>query len=729
MAGFPHFFQLDAMDCGPTCLRMIAAYYGKSFSLQSLRVKSSVTREGVSLLGISDAANSIGLRNVGVKISWSKLEKEAPLPCIVHWKQKHFIVVYKIKNDKIWVADPGKGLLVYSKEEFLSGWLGTTSETDEMGLCMLLEPTPEFYAMEDEKPDRNSFKYLYTYLKPHRRYINQLVLGLLLGSLLMLIFPFLTQAVVDIGINNNDLGFITLVLIAQLILFISITSVEIIRSWILLHLGTRVNISVISDFLLKLMKLPIGFFDSKLIGDLLQRIGDQTRIEKFLTSSSLNMLFSFFNLIIFSIVLVIYSWQIFLIFIIGTVLYLCWIQLFMKRRRKLDFMRFEQYSKNQSKLIELINGIQEIKLNNCETSKRWEWENIQARLFNVNMKTLALGQAQDQGASFILRLVTILTTFLAARFVIDGQLTLGAMLAITYIIGQLSSPIEQLLAYLQTSQDARISLERFGEIHNLDNEEPEGKMLIEDFPSDHTISIKNLSFQYEGPRSPFVLKNINLDIPEGKITAIVGSSGSGKTTLMKLILGFFDPVEGEISVGKIKLKNLSQKLWRSKCGVVLQDGYLFSDTIANNIAVGKEFIDKERLYNAVEMACIRGFIESLPLGYNTKIGQDGIGLSQGQRQRLLIARAIYKQPDYLLFDEATNALDAKNERDVIRNIDEFSMGRTLLVIAHRLSTVKNANQIIVLENGEIVERGTHKELIEKKGKYFNLVKDQLELGS
>jgi ATP-binding cassette subfamily B protein len=544
----------------------------------------------------------------------------------------------------------------------------------------------------------------------------------------MLIFPFLTQAVVDIGINNNDLGFITLVLIAQLILFISITSVEIIRGWILLHLGTRINISVISDFLLKLMKLPIGFFNSKLTGDLLQRIGDQVRIEKFLTSSSLNILFSLFNLVIFSIVLIIYSWQIFLVFIIGTLLYMLWIRLFMHKRRKLDFMRFEQYSKNQSKLIELINGIQEIKLNNSETQKRWEWENIQARLFNVNMKTLALGQAQDRGAAFILRLITILTTFLAARFVIDGQLTLGAMLAITYIIGQLSSPIEQLLEFSQTAQDAKISLERFGEIQKLDNEEPEGKMLIDDFPSDHTITLNNISFQYEGPRSPLVLKNINLEIPEGKTTAIVGTSGSGKTTLMKLILGFFDPVEGEISVGKSKLKNLSHRMWRSHCGVVLQDGYLFSDTIAMNIAVGDETIDRELLYHAVEMACIRDFIEALPLGYNTKIGQEGIGLSQGQKQRLLIARAIYKQPDYLLFDEATNALDAQNERKVIENIAEFSKGRTAVVIAHRLSTVKNADQIVVLENGEIVERGVHKELIEMKGKYFHLVKDQLELG-
>jgi len=729
MSGFPHFYQLDAMDCGPTCLRMIAAFHGKTFSLQTLREKCSITREGVSLLGISDAANSIGFRNVGIKISFSKLEKEAPMPCIVHWRQKHFVVVYKIKNDKIWVADPGRGLITYTKEEFLTNWLGTNLNGEEMGLCMLLEPTPDFYAAEDEKPDRNSFHYLFAHLKPYKKYIGQLILGMILGSLFLLIFPFLTQAVVDIGINNHDLGFISLVLIAQLVLFISITSVELIRSWILLHLGTRVNVSLISEFLLKLMKLPIGFFNSKLIGDLLQRIGDQTRIERFLTTSTLNILFSLFNLFIFGIVLLIYSWEIFLIFIVGTLLYLLWIQLFMKRRRKLDFMRFEQYSKNQSKLIELINGIQEIKLNNCETQKRWEWENIQAKLFRVNMKSLALGQAQDQGAAFIMRLVSILTTFLAARFVIEGQLTLGAMLAITYIIGQLNSPVDQLLNFLQTAQDAKISLERFGEIHKLDNEEPEGKALIEDFPTNHTITLSNISFQYEGPRSPYVLKAIDLEIPEGKTTAIVGTSGSGKTTMMKLILGFFDPVEGEVKIGPTKLKNLSGKLWRSKCGVVLQDGYLFSDTIANNIAVGHEIIDKARLYNAVDMACIREFVESLPLGYNTRIGQDGIGLSQGQKQRLLIARAIYKQPDYLLFDEATNALDAENERMVIENIGQFSQGRTVIVIAHRLSTVKNADQIVVLDNGEIVERGVHKELIAKKGKYYHLVKDQLELGS
>jgi ATP-binding cassette subfamily B protein len=728
MAKFPHYYQLDAMDCGPTCLRMIAAYHGKTYSLQTLRNKSSITREGVSLLGISDAANAIGLRNVGVRIPFKKLAKEAPLPCIVHWYQSHFVVVYKIKRGKVWVADPAKGLVTYTIEEFLHGWVSGRSEGEDVGLCMLIEPTPEFYAHEDEKPDRSSFRLLFSYVKPYRSYITQLVLGVLLGSLFLLIFPFLTQAVVDIGINNNDMGFITLVLVAQLILFVSITSVEVIRSWILLHLSTRINISLISDFLLKLMKLPLGFFNTKLIGDLLQRIGDHERIERFLTTSTLNILFSVFNVLVFSIVLVIYSWQIFLVFLIGTLLYLGWIQLFMKRRRKLDFQHFEQYSRNQSKLIELISGIQDIKLNNCETQKRWEWESIQARLFRVNIKSLTLGQLQNQGSGFIMRIVSILATFLAAKYVIGGQVTLGAMMAITYIIGQLNVPIEQMLDFFQTSQDAKISLERLGEIHREEDEEKAGDVKIHEIPVDRTITIKNLSFQYEGPRSPFVLKKLNLEIPQGKTTAIVGVSGSGKTTLMKLLLGFFEPVEGDISIGNTKLKNISGKVWRGKCGVVLQDGYLFSDSIAGNIAVGDESIDKERLLQSAGLACINDFVESLPLGYNTKIGQDGLGLSQGQMQRLLIARAIYKQPDYLFFDEATNALDAVNERKVIENINTFAKGRTAVIIAHRLSTVKNADQIVVLDKGEIVERGKHSELIKKKGVYYHLVKEQLELG-
>ncbi|HPR32312.1 MAG TPA: peptidase domain-containing ABC transporter [Prolixibacteraceae bacterium] len=727
MPAFPHYYQLDAMDCGPTCIRMISAYYGKHYSLSSLRNLSSVTREGVSFLGISDAAQSLGFRNIAAKVSFKQLEQEVPLPCIVHWQQNHFAVVYRIKKGRVWVADPARGLISYPREEFLRGW-GVSDIGDEAtGLCLILEPTPEFYAHADEKPDRSSLRLLFSYMKNYHKYLVQLFLGVLLGSLFLLIFPFLTQAVVDVGINNNDLDFITLVLLAQLILFVGITSVEVVRSWILLHLSTRVNVSLISDFLLKIMKLSPGFFHSRLMGDWLQRIGDHSRIERFLTISSLNALFSIVHMLVFGGVLVIYSLPIFLIFLTGTLLYLGWIRIFMKQRRKFDFQRFEQYSRNQSKLIELIDGIQDIKLNNSETQKRWEWERIQARLFRVNTRNLALSLWQGQGSGLIIRLVGILTTFMAAQRVVDGQLTLGAMMAITYIIGQLNSPVEQMLDFFQTAQDARISLERMAEIHDEPDEEQSGEVKLQDLPSDRTLSLRNVSFQYEGPRSPYVLRGICLDIPPGKTTAIVGISGSGKTTLMKLLLGIFEPVEGDISIGSMKLKNLSAKVWRSHCGVVLQDGYLFSDTLAANIALGDETINRKQLLSAARLACIDTFIDSLPMGYQTKIGSEGLGLSQGQKQRLLIARALYKQPEYLFFDEATNALDAANERKVIDHLGAFSKGRTSVVIAHRLSTVKNADQIVVLDKGTIVELGNHHELIEKQGVYYHLVKEQLAL--
>ena len=732
MTNFPLYKQYDSMDCGPTCLRMVAKYYGKSYSLETLRNKAHITREGVSMLGISDAAESIGFKTTGVRVSFEQL-CEAPLPCIIHWNQNHFVVVYKIQQTRkqtyVYVADPNGERIKYTKEEFQRCWLSTKKNDEDNGFALLLEPTPNFYAEQDEKQDKMRFSFILKYLRPYKKLIVQLLLGMLLGSMLQLIFPFLTQGIVDFGISNNNISFVTLVLIAQLVLFISQTAVEFIRSWILLHMSTRINISIISDFLIKLMKLPMGFFDSKMIGDIMQRIGDHSRIQSFLTASTLSTLFSFVNLIIFSIVLIMYSTTIFMIFLVASILYVLWIVVFLKKRRELDFKRFAQASSNQSNLFQLITGMQEIKLNNCEKQKRWEWENIQAKLFKVSIKGLALSQYQQAGAGFINQVKNIIISFFAAKLVIDGQMTLGMMMSVQYIIGQLNSPISQFIGFIQSAQDAKISMERLGEIHNKDDEEDAESIKVSILPEKRDIEINDLSFQYEGPHSEYVLENMHLSIPQNKVTAIVGASGSGKTTLVKLILGFYPPVRGEINIGGINLSSISCHLWRGKCGAVMQDGFIFSDTIAKNIAVGDEFIDKARLLHAVQVANIQDIIERLPLGYNTKIGQEGHGVSQGQKQRILIARAVYKEPDYIFFDEATNALDANNERTIIENLNDFFKGRTVVIVAHRLSTVKNADQIVVLDKGKITEVGTHAELTALKGEYYNLVKNQLELGN
>lgn len=728
MPSFPFYKQLDAMDCGPSCLRMIARYYGRTFSLQTLRDKSYLSREGVSMLGISDAAEAIGFRTMGVALTAEKLFTQAPLPLIVHWQQNHFVVLYKIRKNKVFVADPAFGLVTYTREEFLKNWISFVKDQEKLGHALLIEPTPDFYAHEGEKVKRSSFRFLLSYLKPYKKFLFQLLLGVLLGSLLQLLFPFLTQSIVDVGINNQDIGFIYLVLIAQFVLFISRMTVEFIRGWILLHLSTRINIYLISDFLIKLMKLPMSFFDIKHVGDILQRIVDQRRIENFLTVSSLNILFSLVNFIVFGIVLAIYSLKILGLFLIGSALYFLWLSFFMKRRRELDFRRFGRLSENQNKLIQLISGIQEIKLYNAEKQKRWEWENIQSGLFRVNIKSLSLRQYQEAGAMFINESKNILITILAATSVINGDMTLGMMLAVSYIIGQLNGPIEQMINFLNVTQDAKISLERLSEIHDVQNEESEDKGTMLVVPENRTIVIKDLSFQYEGPQSRKVLNNLNLTIPENSVTAIVGVSGSGKTTLIKLILGFYPPIEGEIRVGDTRLGSFSYHTWRQKCGVVMQDGFIFSDTIANNIALGDAKIDKEKLLKSVNVANVRDFIESLPNGYNTLVGTQGHILSGGEKQRILIARAVYRDPEFLFIDEGTSSLDAENEKMIINNLQDFFRDKTVVVVAHRLSTVKNAGQIVVLDNGKIVEKGKHDELINVKGRYYQLVRNQLELG-
>lgn len=725
MKTFSFYKQLDQMDCGPTCLRMVSKHYGRNYSVQKLREFCQISREGVSLLGISEAAEKVGFRSLGVKLNLNQLQ-EAELPCILHWRQNHFVVLYKIKKGQYYIADPAKGLITYSEKEFTNNWINTKELYN--GISLLLSPTPKFYELKEDKTKEVKWSFIFHYLIAYRQLIIQLMFGLGIGSLLQLITPFLTQSVVDIGINTRNLNFIYIVLIAQIMLFLGSASVDFIRSWIILHITTRINVSILTDFLIKLMKLPMVFFDTKMTGDILQRMGDQSRIQSFLTGSTLNILFSMFNLIIFGFVLAYYDGTIFFIFFLCSIIYTIWILLFLKRRRELDFKSFDLSAKYQNNTIQLITGMQEIKLNNCEQQKRWEWEHIQAGLFKFSIKSLALNQYQQAGALFINQSKNIIITFLSAKSVIEGDLTLGGMMAVQYIVGQLNSPVEQFLGFIQSFQDAKISLERLNEIHAMDNEEDSEKQFNADLPNNKSIHIEQLTFRYPGAGNDPVLENINLNIPEGKTTAIVGMSGSGKTTILKLLLRFYNWEKGEIKIGESKLSQIGYKVWRSQCGVVMQDGFIFSDTIANNIAVGDEYPNKTKLHHAVRVANIGDFIDSLPMGYSTKLGSEANRISQGQKQRILIARAVYKDPEYIFFDEATNALDANNERVIMDNLQEFFKGRTVVIVAHRLSTVSNADNIIVLGKGKIIEQGTHFELTSLKGEYYGLVKNQLELG-
>ncbi|MES2652238.1 MAG: peptidase domain-containing ABC transporter [Bacteroidota bacterium] len=724
---FPFYKQYDQMDCGPSCLRMIAKYYGKNFSLQRLREISGINREGVSLLGISEAAEKIGFRTRGSRLTIDQLQ-EVELPTILHWNQNHFVVLYKIKKGVYYIADPGKGLIQFTLAELKQRWLSASNEDIKFGIALILSPTPELYAQDGDKTEALNWGYLLRYLYRYKQLVIQLFVGLGVGSLLQLIIPFLTQSIVDIGINTRNLNFIYIILIAQTMLFLGRMSVDFIRSWILLHISTRINISILTDFLIKLMKLPMSFFDTKMTGDIMQRMNDQKRIESFLTGSTLSIIFSLFNLVIFTVVLAYYNVNIFFIFLLSSVLYSIWVVAFLKKRRELDFKTFDISSKNQSSVVQLIGGMQEIKLNNCEQQKRWEWEHLQAGLFKFSVKSLSLSQIQQSGAFFINEGKNIIITFLVAKAVIDGQLTLGGMMAIQYIVGQVNSPVEQLLGFIQQLQDAKISLERLNEIHQMEDEEPVDKTFLNELPTNKTINLNQVSFTYQGAGNEPVLKGIDLTIPQGKTTAIVGMSGSGKTTILKLLLRFYIPQKGEIKIGATYIDQIGYRYWRGQCGIVMQDGFIFSDSIAKNIAVADVHPNMEKLQHAIKVANVGDLIEGLPLGLNTKIGAEGNGISQGQKQRILIARAVYKDPEYIFFDEATNALDANNESVIMNNLEEFFKGRTVVVVAHRLSTVKNADNIVVLDKGIIIEQGTHAELTRSKGEYYNLVKNQLELG-
>lgn len=725
-------YQHDSMQCGIACLQMVCHHYGRKVSVDFLANLCFATNQGISLLGISEAAEKIGLRSVGCRIPLATLLK-AELPCILHWNQNHFVVLYKIKKrDKsviFYIADPAKGLLTLSERDMEEQWVSGHSDGYDTGIALLLEKTPKFYDICTSHKESHSFRFLFGYISKYRRYFVQITLGLIISSLLQLVLPFLTQAIVDIGIKKQNIGFVWLILFGELMITISRTIVDFIRRWLLLHISMRVNISLIGDFFIKLLNLPMSFFDIKLIGDLMQRMNDHSRVNSFLTQQSLNILFTMITFVVFGGVLCWYNGIVFSIFFIGSLLNGGWILTFLRRRKILDYELFERQAQNNNKTYEFITSMQEIKLQDCEQRRRWEWEETQADLFEVQMKSLKLQQTQEAGNIFINEIKNIVITVVAASAVINGQMTLGMMLAVQYIIGQLNSPVEQLMQFFYSLQDVKISLERINEIHRAKNEDGYDKLKTSLKDVSLGINLNNISFQYNPHALRKTVENVNINIPHSKVTAIVGASGSGKTTLIKLLLGYYPVLEGSINVGGTDINQLNKKWWRRQCGVVMQDGIIFSESIARNIAVGDGDIDTKRLVQAANMACIKDYIDKLPLGFNTKIGCDGIGLSQGQKQRILIARAIYKNPDYIFLDEATNSLDASNERTIIEHLDKFYQGKTVIIVAHRLSTVRNADQIIVLHDGKVVETGTHERLIASKGAYYNLVKNQLELGN
>lgn len=727
---FHSIIQKDSLQCGIACLQMICKYYGKEYSYSYVSKICIATTEGVSMLALEEAAVILNLKPITGRLTVGELYYVSN-PCILHWNQNHFVVLYKVKKGKkFYIADPGKGLVSYNIDDFKQHWIGTGQGEEGKGIAMFLEPDPQFYKQKKglEKDDERSFGFLFGYIDQYRKYFLQILLGLFVGSLLQLALPFLTQNIVDIGIKNQDIGFIWLILLGQLVITISRTSVDFIRRWLLLHISMRINISLVSDFFIKLLQLPMSFFDTKLMGDLMQRIGDHSRVNSFLTQQTLSVAFSMISFAVFSCVLLVYNRLIFFIFLLGSLLYGGWMTLFLRRRKVIDYELFEQQAINNNKTYQFLTSMQEIKLQDCEQRRRWEWEDVQADLFKVQMKSLKLQQTQEAGSIFINELKNMTITVVSATAVINGSLTLGMMLAVQYIIGQLNSPIEQLMHFIYSIQDVKISLERINEIHKKDNEEDAGRIRTELGDESHDIVLSHIDFKYDPHALSKTIEDVSIHIPEGKITAIVGASGSGKTTLIKLMLGYYPVMNGEITIAEHNITEYNLKWWRRQCGVVMQDGVIFSESIARNIAVDDDEINQERLEMAAEIANVKDFVMALPLKFNTNIGRDGMGLSQGQKQRILIARAVYKNPKFIFLDEATNSLDASNERAIVENLDKFYKGKTVVIVAHRLSTVKNADQIIVLDKGKVVETGNHKSLTAKRGTYYHLVKNQLELG-
>jgi len=708
---------------------MISRYYGKKYSLSTIRELCYVSRSGVSLLGLNEAAKTLGYSTRSVQLNFEYLSQNIKFPCIVHWNENHFVVVYKITPKYVYIVDPACGKMRLTHKDFFQSW---ASVNEEEGFALLLEPTEKFYQKQDDRADKFDIKLILNYVSPHKKAIGLLFILMLAGSGIQLFLPFLTQALVDKGIDQKNIGILQLILFGQLILVFSQSIVGFIRSWIIIRVGTRINISMILDFLKKLVKLPIRFFDSRMSGDILQRIGDQHRIEKFITDSFLNILLTIINLIVFSIVLIGYNTNIFFIFIAGSILYLAWVNLFLRKRREIDYELFNYESKNQDSIIQIVRGMQEIKLNNCGEKKIDAWKNIREKTFNINLRSLKISQYQQSGSVLINEIKNIIVTYIAAKAVIahgydpKAGITFGTMLAIQYILGQLNGPIEQMVGFIHSLQDAKIGFERVDEIHKRSDEQSDDRNYKLPSSSHHSIKMENVSFQYDGPLSETVLSDISLAIPPRQTTAIVGMSGCGKTTLLKLLLGFYKPVQGKIRINDTDISDIDINFWREKCGIVMQDSYIFSDSIEENIVLKNNTIDYERLEYACHIANVKEFINSLPLKYKTKVGSEGIGLSQGQKQRLLIARAVYKNPEIIIFDEATNSLDSNNENEILKHLELFFKGKTVIIAAHRLSTIKNADRIVVMNQGKIIECGNHNELMLKSGEYFRLIKNQLE---
>lgn len=719
---FPVEYQMDSQDCGPASLKIIAKHFGRFYSLQYLRDKCGLSKEGVSLLDLTIGAESIGLRSLPIKCAMNDIIHEVPLPAIIHWNNNHFVVVYHTTKKYVFVSDPSKGLIKYAHEEFKKGWY---KKGEKMGVLLAVEPMADFkQTAQQRRVHIKSFANILNYFVPYKRSFSLLFMIMLVVTLLQGVLPFISKAVIDVGIKTQDISFINMILIGNISILFSITIFNIVRDWILLHITSRINISLISDYLIKLMRLPVTFFENKILGDILQRARDHERIRSFIMNNSLAMVFSTLTFIIFGIILLIYNKIIFFIFLFGSVLYVLWVLLFLSIRKKLDWEYFEIVSKDQSYWVETVAAIQDIKTCNYEKHRRWKWEEIQARLYRVNKRVLTVTNTQNLGAQFIENIKNMAIVFYCAKAVIAGEITFGVMISTQFIIGMLNGPLSQYINFIISAQYAKISFLRINEIRQLDDEEEAlsvGSSCI--IPESRDLRLANIGFQYHS-NSPMVLQYVNLTIPQNKVTAIVGGSGSGKSTLLKLLLRLYTPSYGDITIGNMNVKNINLRTWRKMCAVVMQDGKMFSDTILNNIVLDDERIDYENVRNACRIAQFEEEVNQMPKGYETVIGETGRGLSGGQKQRLLIARALYRNPDFLFLDEATNSLDAVNESKIVAALNDAFKGRTVVVVAHRLSTIKNADQIIVLNKGFVAEIGNHDSLMEKKGFYYDLVYSQ-----